>query len=61
MLTTEEISIAEDNLLMFNAEEMRGALNMAFYIEGYTEEALNDVCEYYYGMDYEQLAEEMGW
>ena len=31
------------------------------YIDGYTEEALNDVCRYYYGMDYDQLAEEIGW
>lgn len=61
MMTSREVSIAEDYLLMFNAEEMQGALNIAFYIEGYTEEALNDVCTYYYGMDYKQLAEEMGW
>ena len=61
MMTKKEISIAEDYLLMFNAEEMKGALNIAFYIEGYNEEALNDVCRYYYGMDYDQLAEEMGW
>ena len=33
---------------------------MLFYIDGYTEEALNDVCRYYYGMDYDQLADEMG-
>lgn len=26
-----------------------------------TEEALNDVCTYYYAMDYKQLAEENGW
>lgn len=61
MMSTEEIRQAEDYLLMFNYEEMRGALNMAFYIEGVTEEALNDVCRYYYGMDYDQLEEEMGW
>lgn len=61
MMTTEEIKEAEDYLLMFNAEEMQGAFNMAFYLKGYTEEALNDVCHYYYGMDYDQLAEEMGW
>lgn len=61
MMTTEEINQAEDYLLMINSEEMRGALNMAFYIEGYTEEALDDVCRYYYGMDYSQLCEEMGW
>lgn len=61
MMTTEEIKQAEDYLLMFNAEEMQGALNIAFYIEGYTEEALNDVCTYYYAMDYKQLAEENGW
>lgn len=61
MMTTEEINQASDYLLMFNAEEMQGALNMAYYIEGKTEEALNDVCKYYYGMDYVQLAEEMGW
>ena len=39
---------------------MQGVLNIAFYIQGYTEEALNDVCTYY-AMDYKQLAEEMGW
>ena len=61
MMTNEEINQAEDYLLMFNAEEMIGALNMAFYIEGKTETALNDVCRYYYGMDYDQLAEDMGW
>lgn len=61
MMGTEEIKQAEDYLLMFNAEEMQGALNIAFYIEGYTEEALNVVCHYYYAMDYDQLAEEMGW
>ena len=61
MMTTEEINQANDYLLMFNAEEMQGALNMAYYIEGKTEEALNDLCKYYYGMDYAQLAEEMGW
>lgn len=61
MVSVDELKQAEDYLGMFNAEEMQGALKMAFYIEGYTEEALNDVCRYYYGMDYEQLAEEMGW
>ena len=61
MMSLNEIQEAEDYLGMFNAEEMKGALNIAFYIEGYTEEALNDVCRYYYGMDYDQLAEEMGW
>lgn len=61
MMTTEDINQAEDYLGMFNAEEMKGALNMAFYLEGYNETALNDVCRYYYGMDYDQLAEEMGW
>lgn len=61
MMSSKEISIAEDYLLMFNAEEMQGALNMVFYLEGYNETALNDVCQCYYGMDYDQLAEEMGW
>ena len=61
MMTSREVSIAGDYLRMFNSEEMNGALNMAFYIEGYTEKALNYVCRYYYGMDYDQLAEEMGW
>ena len=60
MLSLEKIQEAED-YLMINSEEIKGALNMAFYIEGYTEEALNDVCRYYYGMDYDQLAEEIGW
>ena len=61
MMRDEEIKEAEDYLLMINTEEMQGALQIAFYIEGYTEGALNDVCRYYYGMDYDQLAEEMGW
>ena len=61
MMSTEDINQAEEYLTMFNAEEITGALNMAFYIEGKTEEALNDVCRYYYGMDYDQLAEEMCW
>lgn len=61
MMSSKEINIAEDYLLMFNGEEMQGALNMAYYIEGKTEEALNDVCKYYYGMDYDELAEVMGW
>ena len=61
MMRDEEIKEAEDYLLMINTEEMQGALQIAFYIEGYTEKALNDVCRYYYGMDYDQLAEEMGW